>query len=156
MSNASEDFYGVGSGEVFYTLPSESQQKAARVISEILDIDLPEIFSADAYWVYINQHMDESRKKSRSRRSFHSLQQNYLSTQDLEIHSQREADWEALHLDTNVYAQRILDGKSLPSSWSNIHTLAEMQNRLRALGYKSSSEQELEKAQEEIEYLERR
>lgn len=156
MSNASEDFYSVGNGEVFHTPPSENQQKAAQIISEVLDIDLPEIFSADAYWVYINQHMDKSRKKSRSRYRFHSFQQNYSSTQVLEMHTQHKADWEALHLDSNVYSQRVLDGKSLPPSWSNIHTLVEMQSHLRALGYKSSADQELEKAQEEIEYLERR
>ena len=138
--SASEDFFGVGRGEIQHTPPSEAQQNAAQIISRVLRIDLPQEFSAKAYWGYISQHMAESKKRSRRQR----LTPPRVDPAKQRWRAQREADWEATHISSSVFAQRVLDGESLPPSWVHC-SVDEYRRQLRSLGCKSSLEIELEK-----------
>ncbi len=149
MCTASEDFAGIGKGEVIYAPPSEAQQNSARIISEVLGIPLPKEFSAKAYWLYISEHMTESKQRVQQRRSAlraYAADQKRRDERMAKWRAQREADWEATHLDAGVHAQRVLDG-GLPPSWVNMSPDA-YRRQLRSLGFKSSVEEELEKERE--------
>lgn len=142
MSNASEDFYGIGVGRLEHTPPTDKQIEAVRVICSVLGIRQPEVYSLDAYSLFISEHIEKSRQVAANRRIAH-CRFNSLSPWEAKLRAQREADWEALHLDGSVWAQRIMDGETIPPSWAN-ETLSEAQRRLRGLGCKTSREYDLE------------
>lgn len=127
-----------------HKLPSDKQQKAVQVIVAKLKINPPNEFTFYAYWEFISEYQDAAKKVTTS--SFHCGGYRNISKYR-EQKAQREADWEAVHLDGAVWAHRILDGETLPPSWSG-ESLQEAQRRLRSLGYKSSLEEELERERE--------
>lgn len=154
MSNASEDFAGIGVGHVVHTPPSGKQQNAAKIISSVLGIPLPAEFSMDAYWVFIFENIEESKQRAYAQRiqCRKSLQNARVAAakSNVQLIAQHEADWEALNLDARVWAQRVLDGEELPPSWSG-RTIEDMRRQLRSLGYQSSLEEQYTRLQDEME-----
>lgn len=148
MSNASEDFYGIGVGDIRYTPPTDKQSRAVQVICSVLDIQPPDVCSFDAYSLFISEHIEKSRQVAANRgvRYYHSGPRN---PQEAKIRAQKEADWKALNLDGKVWTQQIMDGETIPPSWAN-ETLPEAQYRLRGLGCRTRREEDLER---EVEWL---
>lgn len=147
MSNASEDFYGVGAGRIEYTPPTDKQSRAVRVICSVLGIQPPDVCSFDAYALFISEHIEKSRRVTESRRAPRCRSRPQAEG----TRSQRDADWDALNLDSAVWAQKIMDGETVPPSWVS-ETLLEAQRRLRGLGYKTSRENDLEREIDRLSY----
>ena len=127
--------------------PSEKQIAAAKIISKKLGIFPPEEFTSKAYWEFISEHMEESKSKAwrRSSKDYN----DYRDSLSSRLKAQREADWQATHLNPFVWAQGVLDGKYMAPSWAN-ETTSKTQARLRSLGFKSSLEEENERLKEEM------
>jgi len=127
------------------TPPTEKQVKAAEIIAKKLHLNLPEEKSKAAYWEFISKNMAASKCVKRHNR--YSCTAKYASRST--TYTQRETDWEAIHLSPDTWAERIMDGKTIPPSWAN-ESLQQAQRRLRSLGYKSSLEKENEQLRERL------
>lgn len=121
--------------------PSEKQVRAAKTISNVLHIPMPESYTAKAYWQFINDNMEASkRKRQRHVWRYRAVQHN---TRKSRYYAQKEADWQAVHLNGDVWAKGVLDGTIALPSWMHDRSPADYQKHLRALGYRSTLEDEL-------------
>lgn len=78
----------------------------------------------------------------RRRTYFH--QEREVDERKERLRCQREADWEATHLNSECHTRRVLDGEVGAPSWWHGDT-SSFQRHLRSLGYRSSQEEEYER-----------
>lgn len=126
--------------------PTKKQIRAANMIFEHFGYPKPDEFSTQAYWHYIHDHYAELVKyvkaaRERGRR-WCDAQQDSVQSQRRQK-EQREADWRAVHIHADAWAESILDGAQLPS-WFAEEDPAEYRRHLRSLGFQSSAERRAE------------
>lgn len=78
------------------------------------------------------------------KRRVYSHRERVVDERQERLRQQREADWEAIHVSSEVHAQRVLDGKVGAPSWWHGDT-SSFQRHLHNLGYRSSQEEEYER-----------
>lgn len=124
--------------------PSDKQKNAAEIISRVLNIPLPKTFSAAAYWQFISKNME------RSKRAYKGWVNSprYVNTAKSEYYAQKEADWQATHLNSSTWAKGVLDGRISLPSWMQDRSPSEYRRHLRSLGYQSTLEDKLDAERE--------
>lgn len=87
--------------------PSEKQIEFAKAISYYLNLELPEEYSAQAYWKYINENSEKVYEVQESRRQ--EVWKEIAESRAKDVR-RRESIWASGHLHADTYVRLVKEG----------------------------------------------
>lgn len=97
--------------------PSGKQIEFAKVISYYLNIELPEEYSAQAYWAYINENKLQYKQKKREECEYWSKVQAEDKEKKAAERRRRESQWAAGHLYADTFVECVKNGEYDKPFW---------------------------------------
>lgn len=100
--------------------PSEKQVKYAKKMCKWTGVELPEEYSAQAYWKYISENVEKykcERARAQIRAEHQKEEIAYDKRKKLAWKKQKDSDWAALNIDSSAFFECVSKGEYNLPSW---------------------------------------